>query len=74
MSPGAVAAVLYSRCRACDPTFLVESEEAPGSSCCFIVTVTGVTHPGFAYNPSANLDTTGYANCNTFAPNPCPGG
>ncbi len=37
MSPGAVAAILYSRARLADRTFMLESEEAPDGGC-YIVT------------------------------------
>ncbi len=48
MTPGAVAAILYSRCRSCDPTFLLESEYSPDEECvtCFIVTASWQHHDG----------------------------
>ncbi len=44
MTPGAVAAILYSRCRRCDPTFLLESEPSPDGEC-FILTASWAHQP-----------------------------
>lgn len=55
MTPGAVAAILYSRCRRCDETFELESEPAPGGGC-FILAASWRSANGRTYSAALAID------------------
>ncbi len=65
MTPGAVAAILYARCRACDSTFEIECEPASyedGSPDCFVVSASWRSENGRTFSASLAIDEADVAN------------
>lgn len=51
--------------------FSNRTASCPNTNCCFIFTVTDVSHPVFARDAGADVATSGRCNCNPFAPSAC---